>query len=141
MENSFKGSTKPRGLRNNNPGNIRKSPTEWQGEKIPSTDPEFKQFWSMAYGYRAMIRLLQNYSRLHGCHTIRRMISRWAPESENNTRAYIATVSAAIGIGPDEVIGVNNREVMCKLVAAMSRVENGVPASMDDVLAGWNLLV
>lgn len=94
----------------------------------------------MAYGYRAMIRLLQNYSKLHGCHTIRRMISRWAPRQENNTRAYIASVAAAVGVSPDAVIAVDNREVMCSLAAAMSRVENGVPARMDEVTAGWNLL-
>lgn len=46
----------PRGLRNNNPGNIRLSSTKYQGEVQPSQDTAFKQFESMAYGYRAIFR-------------------------------------------------------------------------------------
>lgn len=91
-----------RGLRNNNPGNIRHDGTCWQGERVPSTDRAFKQFTSMAYGYRAMFKLLTNYARLHGCQTIRKIISRWAPPSENDTAAYIATVSRLTGIAPDQ---------------------------------------
>lgn len=129
-----------RGLRNNNPGNIRHDGTRWQGERIPSTDTAFKQFDSMAYGYRAMLKLLGNYSRLHGCHTIRTMVSRWAPPSENNTAAYIATVSRLTGIAPDQTIDIASRNQMCRLAAAMSQVENGKPAVYADVLSGWSLL-
>ena len=129
-----------RGLRNNNPGNIRKDGTRWQGERIPSTDPSFKQFESMAYGYRAMLKLLTNYARLHGCRTIRTIISRWAPPSENNTEAYIATVSRLTGIAPDRVIDIASRDQMCRLVAAMSQVENGRPAVTADIQTGWLLL-
>ncbi|WP_042373092.1 structural protein P5 [Bacteroides neonati] len=129
-----------RGLRNNNPGNIRKSKTEWQGEIIPSTDSAFKQFKSMAYGYRAMIKLLQNYSRLNNCRTIRTMISRWAPPSENDTQSYIATVRTLTGMGADHVVDINDKETMCRLAAAMSQVENGKRAVMADVEAGWELL-
>lgn len=129
-----------RGLRNNNPGNIRHSSTVWQGEATPSTDRSFKQFKSMAYGYRAMIKLLQNYSRVNGCHTLRMMISRWAPPSENDTRSYIATVAKLTGMEPDKRINIDDKRTMCGLAAAMSRVENGVPAVMADVEAGWRLL-
>jgi hypothetical protein len=132
--------TMSRGLRNNNPGNIRKSSTVWQGEKTPSTDTAFKQFTSMAYGYRAMLKLLQNYSKLNGCKTIRQMINRWAPPSENNTDNYIRAVCAGAGVQPDQVVDVNNRNVMCRIIAAMSRVENGVLADMVDVNRGWDLL-
>lgn len=129
-----------RGLRNNNPGNIRHSGTVWQGEVTPSTDRSFKQFKSMAYGYRAMIKLLQNYSRINGCHTLRTMISRWAPPSENDTRSYIATVAKLTGMEPDKRINIDDKRTMCNLAAAMSRVENGVPAVTADVDAGWRLL-
>ena len=129
-----------RGLRNNNPGNIRNSDTLWKGEVTPSADRSFKQFTTMAYGYRAMIRLLQNYSRLNGCHTLRAMISRWAPPSENDTRSYISTVAHLTGIDPDRRINVADHDTMCSLAAAMSYVENGVKAVMADVEAGWNLL-
>ncbi len=129
-----------RGLRNNNPGNIRHDGVKWQGEKSPSTDTAFKQFTTMPYGYRAMIKLLQNYSRLHGCHTIRTMVSRWAPPVENDTRSYIATVVKITGIDADKRLTITDKTTMCKLAAAMSQVENGKGAVMADVEAGWNLL-
>lgn len=129
-----------RGLRNNNPGNIRHDGTRWQGERVPSTDRSFKQFTSMAYGYRAMFKLLTNYARLHNCRTIRKIISRWAPPSENDTAAYIDTISRLTGIAPDQIIDIASHDQMCSLVAAMSRVENGKDAVTADVQSGWLLL-
>ena len=61
-----------RGLRNNNPGNIRKDGTHWKGEVEPSRDAAFKQFESMAWGYRAMFKCLNTYSRKYGLDTIRK---------------------------------------------------------------------
>ena len=85
----------PRGLRNNNPGNIRNSDaTDWQGE-VPANkkkDNSFEEFEDMAHGYRALIKLLQNYRRKYGCQTIADFISRWAPRTENNTSGYISRV-------------------------------------------------
>ena len=130
-----------RGLRNNNPLNIRLSATtRWQGEVRPSQDKSFCQFESMAYGYRAALKLLQNYSKLNGCHTVRTIISRWAPSSENDTHSYIATVCKLSGLDADRRLNVEERRTMCNLAAAMSQVENGVPAVMADVTAGWDLL-
>lgn len=71
-----------RGLRNNNPGNIRHDRDKWQGEIVPSQDKSFKQFISMAYGYRALIKLLQNYRKLHNRQTIAEFINRYAPPCE-----------------------------------------------------------
>lgn len=129
----------PRGLRNNNPGNIRKNSDVFQGEKT-SSDKEFKQFKSMAYGYRAIFKILSNYYRNYKLDTIRKMIGRWAPENENNTKAYIKAVSDYAGIPADDPIYVNDREQMIRIVAGMSKVENGREADMSDVIAGWNLL-
>ena len=102
----------PRGLRMNNPGNIRISTTKWKGEVIPSADKSFKQFESMQYGYRAMLKLIRNYKILYGLDTIRKIISRWAPTNENNTNAYINFVSKYTGYQPDTVINVYKREQM-----------------------------
>ena len=129
----------PRGLRNNNPGNIRKNSDVFQGEKT-SSDKEFKQFKSMAYGYRAIFKILSNYYRNYKLDTIRKMIGRWAPENENNTEAYVKAVSDYAGIPTDDPINVNDREQMIRIVAGMSKVENGREADMSDVIAGWNLL-
>lgn len=91
-----------RGLANRNPGNIRQSKVRYKGEVQPSRDPAFKQFESLAWGYRAVFVLLHTYRVRHGLRTIRGMISRWAPPSENRTDAYIRAVAADTGIGPDE---------------------------------------
>ena len=128
-----------RRLSNNNPGNIRRNSDVFQGEKT-SSDKEFKQFKSMAYGYRAIFNILSNYYRNYKLDTIRKIIGRWAPENENNTNAYIKAVSDYAGIPADDPININDREQMIRIVAGMSKVENGREADMSDVIAGWNLL-
>lgn len=130
----------PRGLRNNNPGNIRINGDLFQGEIRPSKDRSFKQFEMMAYGYRAVFRILSNYRKNYGLDTIRKMIGRWAPENENDTDAYVKAVSDYAGIPADDPININDREQMIRIVAGMSKVENGREAEMSDVIAGWNLL-
>lgn len=130
-----------RELRNNNPGNIRLSATTvWQGEIRPSQDRSFCQFRTMAYGYRALIKLLQNYRRNNGCRTIADFINRWAPPVENNTSGYISRVCREMQVPNTYVPDVNDRATMCAIAAAISQVENGVPAVMADVEAGWKLL-
>lgn len=131
--------TLSRGLRNNNPGNIRRNMEKWQGEVIPSQDEAFKQFSSMAYGYRAVFVTLNTYQKKYGLDTIEKIIRRWAPENENDTKAYIDTVSKRSGVPATSRITATNRDVMVPIVAAMSHVENGTPAVMADVEAGWKL--
>ena len=135
--------TLPRGLRNNNPLNIEKSRggKPWQGEIVPSKDRRFAQFMTMAYGYRAAFKLLDNYQRNYGLDSIRKMIGRWAPSNENHTENYVRTVSARSGVPADSRITTRNHDVMVPIVAAMSFVENGVEAKMPDVQAGWELFI
>lgn len=130
----------PRGLRNNNPLNIRISTDKFVGEVQPSQDKAFKQFDTMAHGYRAAFRVLRTYINNYKCDTIRKIISRWAPATENNTLAYVMTVSDRAGISPDAPISADNREMMVRIVAAMSYVENGVEADRVEVLDGWEAL-
>lgn len=94
----------------------------------------------MNYGYRALLKLLQNYKYLSGCKTISQMIRRWAPPVENDTATYIRTVCRLTKMTPDEEVDVNDKTTMCKLAAAISRVENGEPARMEDIKAGWEIL-
>ena len=70
----------PRGLRNNNPLNIRRNSDVFQGEVNPGRDKEFKQFKTMAHGYRAGFKILSNYYRNYKLDTIRKMIPRWAQD-------------------------------------------------------------
>lgn len=130
----------PRGIRNCNPGNIRITKDRWQGLCPAQTDGEFFQFTEMKWGYRALIRTLQNYRRKHGCQTIADFISRWAPRTENNTSGYITCVCREMQVPTSFVPDVDDKGTMCALAAAISQVENGIPAVMADVEAGWELL-
>ena len=126
-----------RGLRNCNPGNIRSSRVKYRGEVQPSRDREFKEFQSMAYGYRAMFVLLDTYRRRYGLTTIRQMINRYAPPTENFTEGYIRFIVQHTGIGADEVVDTRNQSDMIPIVAAMSEIENGERAIIKDIEAGW----
>lgn len=129
-----------RGYRNNNPGNIRKNSDVFQGEVNPSQDKEFKQFKTMAYGYRAVFKILMTYHKKYHLNTIRMMIGRWAPPEENHTENYIKTVCDVAGMNPDGPVDTGNRELMIRIVAGISRVENGRNADMVDIIDGWNML-
>lgn len=131
--------TMSRGLRNRNPGNIRRSGVRYKGECARSSDKEFRQFETVEWGYRAMFVLLHTYARRYGCRTVRDMISRYAPPSENDTEAYIRRVASISHIDPHGEIDTLDGGTMIAVVAAMSEVENGVKAVRDDVLRGWLL--
>lgn len=133
-----------RGLRNRNPGNIRLTQSReplYQGEKVPSSDPEFRQFESMEWGYRAMFVLLYTYEKRYGLRTPRSLIERWAPPSENHTEAYLRFVCERVGLRSDEQISTRDKQVMIPFVAAMSQIENGRPARREEVVRGWELFL
>ena len=130
-----------RGLRNNNPGNIRRSKVCYKGEVRPSRDPEFKEFSTMAYGYRAMFVLLDTYRSRYGLTTIRQMLNRYAPPTENFTEGYVRLVSDYSGVMPDEVVDTRAEMDMIPIVSAMSKIENGVAANRADVERGWALFI
>ncbi|MBO5188120.1 MAG: structural protein P5 [Alistipes sp.] len=130
-----------RGLRNCNPGNIRRSIARYRGEVQPSQDPAFKQFESLEWGYRAIFVTLDTYQRKHGLRTIAEMIGRWAPPTENHTRAYVQAVARQAGIAPCREINTRDRATMIPMVAAMSRIENGEPANRKALERGWELFM
>jgi hypothetical protein len=133
---------RPRGIRNNNPGNIRDSSTRYVGEVKPGedTDPLFKQFINIAYGYRAMFMVLSTYYKKHGLKTVRAWISRWAPPTENHTVAYINEVCKRSCLDPDQEIDLNDEKSFTAIVAAMSAVENGIEPDANEVKVGYKLL-
>jgi len=137
----------PRGLRNNNPLNIRRTRTEWIGE-VPilngRQDPEFCQFRSQSYGWRAAFVLLTStYYRRYHLYTIEKIIRRWAPPCENRTRLYIARVSAQMRYPWDEPLGLPTDvpSRWMQLALAMAVVENGTGEGIDTVamLDGWRM--
>lgn len=125
-----------RGYKNCNPGNIEISKDVFQGEIMPSLDNRFKQFQNMAYGYRAIFVTLDTY-RKRGLDTIEKIINSWAPTVENHTQKYIESVEKWSGVPRLKKLTEHSGEDYIKIVAAMSRVENGIPANMNDVLTGF----
>lgn len=114
----------PRGIRNNNPLNIRIG-NVWLGEVAEPTDPDFEQFVSMVYGVRAGFVLIRRYIRHYHRTTIPQVIAAWAPSSENNTQRYIDTVCSLSRISADDTLDYFNEEQMVRLVDAMIFVECG----------------
>lgn len=114
----------PRGIRNNNPLNIRIG-NVWLGEVAEPTDPEFEQFVHVRYGLRAAFVLLRRYIRHYKRDTLPQIISAWAPASENNTQRYIDVVSNLAHVPFDERINYADKARMCDIVIAMAQVECG----------------
>lgn len=131
----------PRGYRNNNPVNIRISSNKWNGKVSPNTDGAFEQFIDLVHGYRAALVLLRGKGYINGgINTIRKMITKFAPATENYTDGYIANVSRMTGIDPDAVISRNDRDALTRIVYAMSIVENGrVDKAGNDLMTTYGL--
>ena len=127
----------PRGYRNNNPLNIRHNADVFQGE-IKGNDKSFKTFSSMPYGYRAAFVTLGTYLS-RGWNTIEKIISRWAPPSENNTEGYIKSVEKWSGVPRSQILTASSGADYILIVAAMSFAENGKNADISEVTAGFNL--
>ena len=133
----------PRGIRNNNPLNIRRSGDKWQGLKAQQEDREFFQFSEMKWGWRAaFVILCKTYYGKYKLKTIRAIITRWAPPKENNTEAYIRRVTDRIGIGPDRELGSPQEHPAqwMMIVMAMAIVECGT-TQLDylSMLKGWEM--
>lgn len=123
-----------RGIRNNNPGNIRRTADQWQGLLPLQADSEFLQFKSPKWGIRAMARILRNYSS-RGLNTIETIISRWAPSNENNTLAYIESVSKRVGVQPQVPLNLQSDIGMLEaVVKAIIKHENGINPYSDQTI-------
>ena len=127
----------PRGIRLNNPGNIEINPANpWGGETVPSTDSRYAQFEHAVYGIRAIARTLNTYRLQYGLTTIRQVISRWAPDFENNTEAYISHVSQRSGLAENDDI----RKNFAGVIAAIIHHENGQqPYTMELIQAAIDM--
>lgn len=127
--------TGPRGIRNNNPGNLDFiAPPElpWNGQV--GTDGRFGIYDTAAHGVRALAHQLLKDFRA-GAQTLTDLITEWAPPSENDTGAYILAVSNAAGIAPDEPLDLQSN--LPAVTAAIIQHENGEQPYSPDDLATW----
>ena len=145
----------PRGIRNNNPLNIRLSKDKWQGQinanvndnannSSPKGDAEFIQFYTMEYGWRAaFVILCKTYYGKYKLRTIRDIVTRWAPPKENSTEAYIRHVSDYTGIGPDRDLGDPQTHPTNWLLIgyAMAVMENGKTLPPIPMIKGFSLAI
>lgn len=117
----------PRGIRNNNPGNIRLSPTRWKGQRNFQFDPAFVEFTSPVLGLRALMRLLLTYHFKYGLDSVTALINRYAPPHENATDAYIHQVARKLGVERMTQLDLRKRNVLIGLARAITLHENGLP--------------
>jgi len=115
----------PRGIRNNNPGNIRRNEDPWQGLAERQGDVEFFTFKSSIYGIRTLARTLITYQDKHNLRSIRQIINRWAPSVENNTNAYVRAVAADTGLDADQPLDMHRFDHLLPLAKAIIHHENG----------------
>lgn len=130
----------PRGIRNCNPLNIRIG-NKWKGEVPNPTEKDFEQFTCMHYGLRAGFILLRRYIERYHLDTIKEIISRWAPATENATHNYINLVSERVGISALEKISFNDRKTMIALVDAMILCECGTTIANDLIEDAYTIVL
>ena len=132
-----------RGIRNNNPLNIRRSADRWDGARTEQTDQSFVQFVNMAYGYRAAWKVLESYwkhfRKNRSPFTVASIIHRWAPPGENDTSNYVRTVLSLTSLGgkenlPRPFAGIAIDKLV-RLLAAMTTMECGIPYKQVDTKA------
>lgn len=124
------------GYKGCNPLNVRASSDKWKGS-IGSSDNGYVIFSTPMDGIRAAATVIKNYGTKYGINTVRDIVSRYAPASENPTDDYIANVCKDTGYQPDEKLDMKNPEVLKKLVTAMMKQEIGdVPYSDETINEG-----
>lgn len=133
-----------RGIRNNNPLNIRKG-NNWLGERPVQSDPAFEEFESMQMGIRAALKLMRNQitgfnGRRPKFNTIRKLIAVWAPPTENSTDKYVSFVCNKTGYSPVEIIDPYSSRQMCRIAQAMAQVECGKVIPYDIFVSAYSLI-
>ena len=117
----------PRGIRNNNPCNIRwYAINNWVGQ-VGKDESGFCIFDKPENGLRAAFILLRK-----GPRTVKGIVERWAPPSENNTQAYIDFVCKRLGVTQDNHLYLTVDDTMVALAKAIVRFENGKDGEQSD---------
>lgn len=124
-----------RGERNNNPGNIDRNNTKWQGMlEDQSKDPRFIVFSDPVWGIRALAKVLLTYHRKYEIDTVKGFIERWAPPGENNTKGYVAHVARMLSVDENFPIDVTDPTTLKALTVAIINHENGRCIYKDELI-------
>jgi hypothetical protein len=119
------GKNAPRGIRNNNPGNIEAGAfADAQGSTGREAAGRFAVFANAQGGLNALGALLHSYAR-RGIDSVRAIISKYAPASENNTAAYIASVAKKLGVDANAHLDLSDPRILSQMERAIVQFENG----------------
>ncbi|MEL5505022.1 lytic transglycosylase [Serratia ureilytica] len=141
IRGQFSGANEPRGIRNNNPGNL-----NYVGQSGATLEdhatPRFARFNSAFEGFAALGKQIKAYyngtSKAAGyqkLQSVEDIISRFAPASENNTQAYINKLSKMLGVGRGDSLNIQDPQVLATLMNGITQIENGKnPYAPDMVL-------
>jgi len=122
------------GIRNNNPGNLVRTENAWDGEV--NSDSRFASFATPEHGLRALCKNLLAYNK-RGYTTVGQIINRWAPPEENDTAAYTAAVSKALGVPADRPLDLTDINTLTALCSSITQHENGSnPYSQEQIATG-----
>lgn len=129
----------PRGIRNNNPGNVKRTTIQWAGmAKDQSKDSVFIIFKAPEFGIRCIVRILKTYQKIFSkenrLFSLRNIITRYAPNNENDTKSYMNFVAERLGISIDTPIDIKDKTTLLILLKAIIQRENGQQPYSDECL-------
>lgn len=120
----------PRGIRNNNPGNIQAPASgrleAWPGA-IDTDDAGYMRFARGIDGVRAIVINLRNYRQRYGLRTVHAIISRWTRvnDTPEHRRAYIRFVADRLRVQPETPLNMYDAKTLKALTSAIIYYENG----------------
>lgn len=130
---------RPRGIRNNNPGNLNFVGQAGASLERGVLNPRFAAFPTMTDGIHALRAQLLRYGTA-GDDTISRIIKKYAPKNENDTDRYQQYLSSQLGVRAGAHLDLQNPRIMRSLIAGISTFENGRgQLSMDEIDQGLGL--
>lgn len=127
----------PRNVRNNNPLNLERG-ADWDGLTVIPMDVRFASFVSPAFGFRAAyITLIQYLKR--GDDTIEKIINKWAPSHENDSKNYAEFVANKMGVDVDFEVTPSDLSVLMFHMAQMEGATGQYEYELQTVVDGVEL--